>query len=97
MADIELTRFALALVFVLGLIGLGGWLVRRLKFGGAFMVPSDRRRLRLVEALVLDPRHKLMLIRHDEDEHLVIVGPGAPLRLGGGAGPSDPEPPEAGG
>jgi len=67
-------RFALALILVLGLIALLAWLLRRFGMG---VKMSKGRRLAIVEAQMLGPRHRLMLIRCDEVEHLVIVGPGS--------------------
>ncbi|MEZ5831437.1 MAG: flagellar biosynthetic protein FliO [Dongiaceae bacterium] len=71
--DLDLyIRFALALILVLGLIVLLAWLLRRFGMG---MKMNKGRRLAVVEAQMLGPRHRLMLIRRDEVEHLVIVGP----------------------
>jgi flagellar protein FliO/FliZ len=67
-------RFALALILVLGLIALLAWLLRRFGMG---VKMSKGRRLNIVEAQMLGPRHRLMLIRRDDVEHLVIVGPGS--------------------
>ena len=67
-------RFALALILVLGLIALLAWLLRR--FGMGVKVTKNRR-LGIVEVQMLGPRHRLMLIRRDEVEHLVVVGPGS--------------------
>ncbi|CCG08014.1 FliO/MopB family protein [Pararhodospirillum photometricum] len=65
--------FVLALVFVIGLIFLMAYGLRR--WAGA-MGPLRRggRRLALVEALPLDPRHRLVLVRRDDVEHLVVIG-----------------------
>lgn len=69
-------RYALALVFVLALIGLLAALARRLGMGGATPRRRGRdRRLAVSEALSLDGKRKLMLVRRDGVEHLVIVGP----------------------
>ena len=65
-------RFALALVLVLGLIVLLAWLLRRFGMG---MKMSKGRRLGISEVQMLGPRHRLMLVRRDDVEHLVIVGP----------------------
>jgi flagellar protein FliO/FliZ len=65
-------RFALALILVLGLIALLAWLLRRFGMG---MKMSKGRRLGISEVQMLGPRHKLMLVRRDEVEHLVIIGP----------------------
>jgi flagellar protein FliO/FliZ len=67
-------RFALALILVLGLIALLAWLLRRFGMG---MKMSKGRRLGILEVQMLGPRHRLMLIRRDDVEHLVIVGPGS--------------------
>jgi flagellar protein FliO/FliZ len=65
-------RFALALILVLGLIVLLAWLLRRFGMG---LKMTKSRRLGVIEAQMLGPRHRLMLIRRDDVEHLVIVGP----------------------
>ncbi len=65
-------RFALALVLVLGLIALLAWMLRRFGMG---MKMTKGRRLGVSEVQMLGPRHKLMLIRRDDVEHLVILGP----------------------
>lgn len=65
-------RFALALILVLGLIALLAWLLRRFGMG---VKMTKGRRLGVTEVQMLGPRHRLMLIRRDEVEHLVIVGP----------------------
>ncbi|HSE75850.1 MAG TPA: flagellar biosynthetic protein FliO [Dongiaceae bacterium] len=67
-------RFALALILVLGLIALLAWLLRRFGMG---VKMSKSRRLGIAEVQMLGPRHRLMLIRRDDVEHLVIVGPGS--------------------
>jgi len=73
MLDDSYLRFVLALVFVLALIGLAAWLVRRFGVGGV-VVPRGRRRLGLVEVLPLDARRRLVLVRCDDTEHLVLLG-----------------------
>lgn len=58
-------RFALALGFVLALIAAVAWLARRYGMGqGGPGRPAagGGRRLRIVESLNLDPRHRLVLI-----------------------------------
>lgn len=65
-------RFALALVLVLGLIALLAWLLRRFGMG---VKMTKGRRLGVSEVQMLGPRHKMMLVRRDDVEHLVILGP----------------------
>lgn len=66
-------RFVLALLFVLGLIGLLAWLVRRYRPGGDLR-SDGRRRLAVLESLPLDPRRRLVLVRRDDALHLLLLG-----------------------
>ena len=99
--DLELySRFLLALLAVLALIGLLAWLARRFGLGGRLVPNKGRhRRLSIVEVLTLDSRRKLVLLRRDQTEHLVLLGPGRDLLLEGaieGAAAALPEaPPES--
>ncbi len=88
-------RFAAALVFVLALIGASGWLLRRLHSHGlAGRAGRGVRRLAVVEGLVLDARRRLVLVRRDRVEHLLLLGPDRDLvietRI---AAPEEPEEP----
>lgn len=67
-------QFILALLLVLGLIAILAWLMRRFGLGGALR-PGNQRRLQIVEATPLGPRHRLMLVRRDRVEHLLLLGP----------------------
>lgn len=67
-------RFILALLLVLGLIAIFAWALRRFGFGGAFRTDS-RRRIQVLETTPLGPRHRLVLIRRDQTEHLLLLGP----------------------
>jgi flagellar protein FliO/FliZ len=67
--------YLLALLLVLGLILGLAWLVRRFGLAGPLAVPPGRRRrLQLVEVLTLDARRRLVLVRRDEAEHLLLLG-----------------------
>lgn len=70
-------QFVLALVFVLGLIGVMGLIMRRYGPGGTSLPRSKGggRRLAVVESLPLDPRRRLLLVRRDGKEHLLLLGP----------------------
>lgn len=67
-------RFILALLLVLGLIAILAWILRRFGFGGALRA-DNRRRLQVLETTALGPRHRLVLIRRDQVEHLLLLGP----------------------
>lgn len=72
----DLLRFALALVFVVGLIGLLALLLKRYGSGLAFAGRQGGvRRLSVREMLPIDARHRLVLVRRDNKEHLLLLGP----------------------
>ena len=77
-------KFVLALVFVLGLIAALAWTARRFGLGGKLVPNTGRRRLSVSEVMPLDARRKLVLLRRDETEHLVLLGPGPDLLLESG-------------
>lgn len=69
----------LVLAIIVGLILLTAALLRR--FGGPGALSGLRsgrrpRRLNVVETLALDARRRLVLVRHDDREHLLLLGPG---------------------
>jgi flagellar biogenesis protein FliO len=68
-------RFFIAFVVVFGLIGLAAWLVRR--FGATRLTEGMRGRqprLAVIEAGAVDGRRKLVLVRRDNVEHLLMIG-----------------------
>jgi flagellar protein FliO/FliZ len=80
---IDYGRFLAALLFVLGLIGLTAWLARRFRLGtGA--PHGAARRLAVLETLPLDARRKLVLIRRDASEHLLLLSPNGDRLVEGG-------------
>lgn len=70
-------RFALALVLVIGLIALIAWLVRRFglaqKLAPGTGTPRKFRRLAVVEVCPVDGRRRLVLVRRDGVEHLIML------------------------
>ena len=68
-------KFLFALLFVLSLMGGLAFTLKYFGFGGTSrMLPADKRRLKIVEILPLDARHRAILLRRDDKEHLVILG-----------------------
>jgi len=71
-----LVKFVLAFVVVLALIVAVTWLVRR--FGAARLGSTSARgrqpRLAVIDAAAVDSRRRLVLIRRDNVEHLVLIG-----------------------
>lgn len=78
MEPIDLLRAGAALIAVLGLLGLAAWLLRSSGLNRRLVGPPGGR-LALVETRWLDPRTRLVLIRRDRIEHLLLLGAGPPL------------------
>ena len=71
---IDTARYAGALLLVLALVGFAALAARR--YGIAGLVQGTvQRRLSISETLLIGPRQKLLLVRRDGTEHLVLVGP----------------------
>ncbi len=70
-------QFIMALLFVLALILLIAYGAKKLGLMARVTVNSAQtkdKRLNIVEILPIDARRKLMLIRRDDVEHLVMMG-----------------------
>ncbi|GAB4366650.1 MAG: hypothetical protein Kow00114_24770 [Kiloniellaceae bacterium] len=83
----EYLRFFVALGFVLVLIAGLAALVRRSGFGERLTVApaaGSERRLALVEVRPLDAKRKLVLLRRDDREHLVLLGASGDLLIESG-------------
>jgi flagellar biogenesis protein FliO len=68
-------RFFIAFLVVLALIGLTAWLVRRFganRLGG--VARGRQPRLAVIDAASVDGRRRLVLIRRDNTEHLLMIG-----------------------
>ncbi|MFC7331814.1 FliO/MopB family protein [Rhodocista pekingensis] len=88
-------RFIVALVFVLALIGVFGLLLRRFGPGAGLMARArGERRLAVVEVLPLDAKRRLVLVRRDGVEHLLLLGAATDLVVEGGL-PAAAPPPQA--
>ncbi|WP_422367579.1 hypothetical protein [Pelagibius sp.] len=79
----EYLRFFLALGFVLILIAILAALVRRSGLGDRLAVAKTTagRRLDLIEVRPLDAKRKLVLLRRDDREHLVLLGSSSDLLI----------------
>lgn len=77
-------RYAAALGVVVGLILACAWAARRFGLAPGLATAGAERRLAIVSQCVIDARHRLVLVRRDATEHLLLLGPsGATLVEGG--------------
>jgi len=67
-------RFLLALAFVVLLIFVCAYIARRLGLGGRIVARGGKRRLAVLEVLPLDGKRRLVLLKRDEVEHLLLLG-----------------------
>ncbi|MBX6369526.1 MAG: flagellar type III secretion system pore protein FliP [Rhodospirillales bacterium] len=76
MASVDLyTRFLIALALVVALIAGAAWAAKRFGLAGRITAAAGgRRRLAVVEVAPLDGKRRLVLLRRDDVEHLVVLG-----------------------
>lgn len=74
MEFIDLLRYFGALLLVLAMVGGAGLLARRFGVPGITKAQGIKR-LQVVETLMLGPRQRLIILRRDDVEHLILSGP----------------------
>lgn len=82
--DLDIThdfaRLALGLLFVLGLIYLLAAGLKKWGSGRDGKIGRGReKRLAVIEVSSIDPRRRLVLVRQDDREHLLLIGGGNDL------------------
>lgn len=94
MGFLEFIRAVAALAVTLGLVGLAAVVFRRYAPDMLARLQAGKaaRRLQMVESLVLDPTRRLILVRVDDEERLILLGDG---HLLGGDRPVRSKPREA--
>jgi flagellar protein FliO/FliZ len=70
-----LLKFGSAFVFVISLMLGLPWILKKTGVRGAMMQTLGKRRLKVVEFMTLDARRRLVLVRRDDKEHLLLLGP----------------------
>ena len=79
---LDLFRAIFGLAITLGIIGLAAWAARRYapEILARFQGPQGQvRRMKVIETLVLDPARRLVLVRIDDEERLLVLGEGHEL------------------
>ena len=79
-------RFVAALAFVVGLIGILALGARRFGMTPKITRKAGQRgsRLSIVDMLSVDGKRRLVLLRRDDVEHLVMLGPNTETLIEGG-------------
>jgi len=77
----DVLRYFGALFLVLGLVGGAAIAVKR--FGLPGVAGGSGRRMKIVETMMLGPRHRIFLVRVDGAEHLIAAGPQGISRIDG--------------
>ena len=72
MDEISLIRVIASFGFVLGLFGVCVWLLKRVQMKN--LGAKNGKRLSLTEQLYLDPKRRVVLIRCDDTEHVILIG-----------------------
>ncbi|MEM6383875.1 MAG: flagellar biosynthetic protein FliO [Pseudomonadota bacterium] len=70
-------QFVLALIFVVLLIILVAWVIKRFGGGRFGVAAGGKADLEIVDTLAVDPKRRLVLVRHGKLEHLLLIGGGS--------------------
>jgi flagellar protein FliO/FliZ len=67
--------YIISITLLIALAGLAFWITRQ-SFGGpgAMFFQNKQKRLSLVESTSVDSKHRLLLVRRDDVEHLILTG-----------------------
>ncbi len=85
MDTVDPIRFVLAFLLVLGLIGVMALVLKHYVKGRAgFGAREGGGRLEVLETRYLDPRRRLVLVRRDGVEHLLLLADGRELVIESG-------------
>ena len=68
-----------ALALVLGLMWAFAWALKKLRIGGAATTTGAQGRLSVTAQLPLDIKHRAVILKQDDTEHLVILGGDHPV------------------
>lgn len=77
---LDWARSFFALIVTLGLILAVAYGARRL--GMLRVGPQTPKRMKVTESLMLDPRRRMVIVRCDDREHLILLGPGGDIVVG---------------
>lgn len=67
-------KFFIAFSLVIGLMFGLSWVLKKTGLATTPLMPGAKRRLKVVEHLAIDSRRRLVLVRRDGVEHLILLG-----------------------
>ncbi|WP_419797457.1 MAG: FliO/MopB family protein [Terasakiella sp.] len=67
-------RFVFALAFVISLIGILAFIAKRYGMGYRNVPRTAKKRLGISEIMPIDGKRRLVLVKRDEREHLLLIG-----------------------
>lgn len=71
----ETVIYGISIVLLIGVAGLGLWFLRQsLGLDSVPLFTPKQRRLGVVESTAIDGRRRLLLVRRDNVEHLIMTG-----------------------
>ena len=85
----DYAKFVLALFFVLSLIFIAMIAARKLGLGTPTLARGADRRLAICEFLNIDGKRKLVLVKRDQTEHLILLGPTSDVLIESGIKPPE--------
>ena len=89
----DIVRMIAALAVTLGLVGVAAVIARRFAPSALLRLKTPaEKRLKVLESLILDPQRRLVLVRIDQHEQLILLGEGRLLS----AAPARPDAAPAG-
>lgn len=76
-----MARMLLSLGLVLALLGALTWALKKYgkQLGLPMAVKQGKSRTQLLDVTALDARHRLVLVRRDDVEHLLLLGGASPV------------------
>lgn len=82
MDSIDYSRVSLSFLAVILLILAIAWVIKKFGLHQRFQtIASPKSRLQTIDRLTLDPKHRLVIIRRDAKEHLILLGATNPLLI----------------
>lgn len=86
----EILRLVFGFIAVIGMIGGSAFLARKAGLANLAGAGGKKRRLTISESLPLDARRRLAIVRCDDLEYLIVLGPSGETVVAGALTPAEP-------